>query len=348
MAVAALGRLLVVNAGSSSLKVTLLRGETVEASYDGLPAALAGPRPDAVGHRVVHGGERLAPVRVDDAVLAELDALVDLAPLHQPPALHAIRRCLAAWPDLPQVACFDTTFHSTVPAAAYTYALPERLRERVRVYGFHGLSHAWSARRAALLVPDAPRVVVAHLGAGASLCAVLDGRSVATTMGFTPLDGLVMATRSGSLDPGAVLWLLRHGLDVDELDQALERESGLLGLCGTGDMREVLSRAHAGDPAAGLALEVYLHRLVGLVGQMAAALRGLDVLVFTGGVGEHAGDLRRLACKRLGWLGVALDPSADPTLREDVSATGALVRTLVVSAREDLQVAAEVRALLGP
>jgi acetate kinase len=284
--------LLTVNAGSTSLKLAVVsQGEAVArpASLDEL---LDGPPTgfDAVVHRVVHGGERTEAAVLDDGVVAELRVLVDLAPLHQPAALDGIDRCRAAWPDLAQVACFDTTFHRTIPAAAATYALPARLRETVRVYGFHGLSHAWAAARAGEELPDAGRVVVAHLGGGQSLCAVADGRSVMTTMGFTPLDGLVMATRSGALDPGAVLWLAEH--TDEDLGRVLEEESGLLGLAGTGDMREVLEREAAGDADARLALEVYLHRFLRELGGCVAVLGGLDALVFTGGVGQHAGALR--------------------------------------------------------
>jgi acetate kinase len=228
-----------------------------------------------------------------------------------------------------QVACFDTAFHTTIPPAASTYALPRRLRDLgVRVYGFHGLSHAWVSARAAEQVPGARRVLVAHLGAGASLCAVLDGRSIDTTMGFTPGDGLVMATRSGALDPGAVSWLASH--TSEDLTNVLERESGLLGLCGAADMREVMTRANSGEGSAQLALEVWWHRLIRLCGAMAAALGGLDVLALTGGIGEHNQAVRTGLIDRLAWLG-----------------SGSTTPVLVVPAREDLQVAAETTRLLS-
>src|SRR3954465_6552915 len=214
-------------------------------SADSLDDPLAGLPPDAVAHRVVHGGDRTAAAVIDEALLGELRGLTELAPLHQPPALDAIDRCRAAWPARPQVACFDTAFHTTIPPAASTYALPARLRKKVRVYGFHGLSHAWASRTAGSKIPDARRIVVAHLGGGESLCGVLDGASVVTTMGFTPLDGLVMATRSGAVDPGALLWLAEH--TDEDLGQVLEQESGLLGLCGSNDLQEVQQRADAGD-----------------------------------------------------------------------------------------------------
>jgi acetate kinase len=298
-----------------------------------------------VAHRIVHGGARTSATLVDDAERAELERLVELAPLHQPPALHSLDAARAAWPSVPQVACFDTAFHTTIPAAARTYALPERLRALVRSYGFHGLSHAWSVARAAELVPGSRRVVVAHLGGGASVCAALDGRSVWTSMGFTPLDGLVMATRSGSVDPGAVLWLAEH--TDEDLSAVLESESGLLGLTGTADMRKVLARVDAGDLAAVEGLAVYVHRLVAMVGSSVAVLGGLDAIVFTGGVGENAARVRRDVVDRLGWLGARVgDHAVTPGVDVDISAAGSRVRALVVHAREDLMMAALCRQLL--
>src|SRR5919197_3944961 len=314
-------RVLVVNAGSSSLKLRLLGpDDAVEAAPDvppddvaALEAAIAEmPRPDAVGHRVVHGGERFrAAVALDDGVVAALEELTDLAPLHQPLALAGIAAVGRALPGAPAVACFDTAFHATLPTAASTYALPAQWRERygVRRYGFHGLSHAYASRRA-----DAPRVVSCHLGAGASLAAVRDGACVDTTMGFTPMEGLVMATRAGSVDPGLVLWLLRHGLDVDALEQGLDREGGLRGLGGDADMRALLARD---DPEARLAIDVYVHRLRAGVAAMAAALGGLDALVFAGGVGEHAPRVRAMAAAGLGFLGVELDAEANARASAD-------------------------------
>lgn len=341
--VTAAGRILTVNAGSTSIKLSRLDGEATVAEYPALDAALTDSGDvEAVAHRVVHGGERSAPVVVDDALVAELQDLTELAPLHQPPALAALARCRTALPDVPHVACFDTAFHTAMPAAARTYALPARLRERVHVHGFHGLAHAWAVRRVADLHPRARRVVVAHLGGGQSLCAVLDGRSVSTTMGFTPLDGLVMASRCGSLDPGAVLWLAQH--TDEDLGAVLAHESGLLGLSGTADMEELLRRVEAADEPAQLALDVYLHRLVSLLGGCVATLGGLDALAFSGGIGEYSGRIRQLIAERLGWLGVAVDAQATG---EEVTARDARVRTFVVHAREDLQMADEVRALLG-
>jgi len=361
---------LVVNAGSSSLKLRVLdaRDELVRRrdlpALDGadLRAALGAfadesPPLEAAGHRVVHGGARLtAPVVAGDDVERELERLAELAPLHEPPALAGIRAMRALRPELPQVACFDTAFHATLPAAAATYAVPEAWRRRwgLRRFGFHGLSHAHAARRAAELLgrPAAGlRVVTAHLGAGASLAAVRDGRSVDTTMGFTPLEGLVMATRAGSIDPGLLLYVRRHGdLDDDALERALDRESGLRALSGgSGDMREVLEGAGAGDERCRRALEVYVHRLAAGVAAMAAALGGLDALAFTGGVGEHAAPVRAAACERLAFLGAGLDAAANAADADAViSRPGAGVAVLVVTAREDLEIARQVRALLAP
>jgi acetate kinase len=357
-------RVLVVNAGSSSLKLRVLDPEDAVAAEadidapraqvdeDALRAWIGGAGTvDAVGHRIVHGGERFrSAVRVDDGVVRELRALTDLAPLHQPKSLAALDAVLAALPDTPTVACFDTAFHATLAPEATTYAVPRAWRERwgIRRYGFHGLSHAYASRRAAEMT-GARRVVTAHLGAGASLAAVRDGRSVDTTMGFTPLEGLVMATRSGSVDPGLLLWLLeRERLEVAEMSAALEHEGGLRALAGTADMREVLARAGDGDDEARVALGVYLHRLRAGIAAMAAALGGLDALVFTGGVGERSAPVRAAAADGLGFLGVALDAARNgaPDGDADVSADGAPVRTLVVPAREDVEIAREVRALL--
>jgi len=342
-------RLLTVNAGSTSTKVSVLDETRDEKVYDSLDAAIddidvwAGV--DAVAHRVVHGGGRTEPVVIDDAVRSELTDLTDLAPLHQKPGLDAIDVCRGILPSVPQFACFDTSFHATLPVAARTYAVPQRLRERIRVYGFHGLSYAWAAARVKELAPEAHRVLVAHLGGGGSLCGLVAGRSVTTTMGFTPLDGLVMATRSGSLDPGALLWLARH--TDEDLDHVLERESGLLGLCGTADMREVLRRAATEDAAAGLALEVYIGRLVRLLGGCVADMGGIDALVFTGGIGENSAPLRALICDRLRWLGVGINPTGDLGDGSELTTSGATVRTFVVHAREDRQMFTEVAAMLA-
>lgn len=335
-------RLLTVNAGSSSLRLRVLDGDELVTSYDGLPEEI--DPVDAVAHRVVHGGQLFSgPVLVDDVVEQQLRGLVELAPLHQPKSLRALDAVRALLPDVPHVACFDTAFHATLPPAAATYALPAEWVSRygLRRYGFHGLSHSWTSQQAAALVPGARRVVTCHLGAGASLCAVLDGQSVDTTMGFTPLEGLVMATRSGSVDPGLVLWLAHREPDVED---ALEHRSGLLGLAGTADLREVLARD---DDAARLALATYLHRLRAGIAAMAAALGGVDACVFTGGVGENAPAIRHGAVQDLGFLGLAVDTDRNDAGVTDISADGAGARTLVVPAREDLELAHQATALLS-
>jgi len=363
-------RVLVVNAGSSSLKVRLLdAADTVLGSHD-LPAqdgrfdqrALAGllaelPPVDAVGHRIVHGGDLFVHgVAIDAKVEEALRGLTDLAPLHQAAGLGALDVVRRLLPHVPAVACFDTAFHAALPPAAATYAVPQQWRERFKVkrYGFHGLSHAYAAGRAAEILGQKAsnlRLVVCHLGAGASLAAVQAGVSVDTTMGFTPLDGLVMATRSGAIDPGLVLWMQQHaGLTAAEVSFALEHRSGLFALAGTGDMRQVLQAAAAAEPAASLAVAVYIHRLRAEVAAMAAAMGGCEALVFTGGVGEHAAAIREQAAAGLDFLGVRVDASRNAAAvgcDADVSAAGARVASLVVVAREDLQIAREVRAVLG-
>ncbi len=303
-------RVLAVNAGSTSLKLHLVDGDDAT-PVDELVDA------DAVGHRVVHGGARFRePVPIDDDVERAIDELSVIAPLHNRPALDAIREARRALPDVPHVAVFDTAFHATLPARASTYAVPERWREAwgVRRYGFHGLSVEWAASQVRV-----SRLVVCHLGGGCSITAVLDGRSVDTTMGFSPLEGVPMATRSGSVDPGALLHLLRErGLALDELDHALEHQSGLLGLGGSTDPREL---------AGTLALDVYTYRIAGAVAAMAVALGGLDALAFTGGVGEGSAEVRDRIVKQLAFLGEFEVP--------------------VVPAREELVIARAVRATIG-
>lgn len=362
-------RVLVVNAGSSSLKLALLDAQDTTLASQELPVARARVSPDllrsaldsplceadAVGHRIVHGGERFTePVVIDADAKAAMRELCDLAPLHQPGSLVALDAVTAMLPRLPAIACFDTAFHATLSPAAATYALPAQWRKRwgLRRYGFHGLSHAWVARHVPVLLQrDAAglRIVSCHLGAGASLCAIADGRSRDTTMGFTPLEGLVMATRSGDVDPGMLLWLSGHkGLSAAKLADALEHRSGLLGLCGTADMREVLVRVESGDDQAQLALDVYVRRLRGGIAAMASALGGLDVLVFTGGVGEHAAEIRSRTAARLGFLGVSLDEARNRQTAADgeIGVAGATVRSLVLTAREDLEIARQVRTVL--
>lgn len=351
-------RLLVVNAGSSSLKLSVLgEGDELLAADDSgdLEAFVTGAGSvDAVGHRVVHGGTRFTgPVVIDATVRAALGELAALAPLHQGPALAAIDTVAALLPGVPAVACFDTAFHSAMPPSSATYPLPAAWVARwgLRRFGFHGLSHAWAARRGLELAGLGPqaRVVICHLGAGSSCCAVAEGRSVDTTMGFTPLDGLVMATRSGSVDPGLVLWLVQQGgLPVGEVLDGLEHASGLAALAGgTGDMRDVVAAAPS-DPLAQLALDVWVHRLRQGIAAMTAALGGLDLLVFTGGIGEHQPGLRSRVCESLSWLGIGSDETRNAAAAGDavVSPPGAAVVVAVVTAREDRQMAVEIRTLL--
>ncbi|MGI9100063.1 MAG: acetate/propionate family kinase [Solirubrobacteraceae bacterium] len=357
-------RVLVVNAGSSSLKLRVLDGgrsvlgsDDLElpdgrVEQDAVARALAGlPDADAAGHRVVHGGPWYrGPVLVDADVEAHIGALRTLAPLHQDRALAGIAAVRAVRPALPAVACFDTAFHAGLPAAAATYALPADWVERhgLRRYGFHGLSHAHVARRTRELVGHRGlRVVSCHLGAGASLAAIQDGRSMDTTMGFTPLDGLVMATRSGSVDPGLLLWLLREGgVSAAVLGGGVEHRSGLLGLSGTADMRTLLARD---DDRARTALAVYVHRLRAAIASMAAAMEGMDVLAFTGGVGERAAPVRAAAAAGLGFLGVVLDEArnAAAVADADIGAPESAVRVLAVEAREDAEIARQVHDVLG-
>lgn len=365
-------RILVVNAGSSSLKLRVLDDDALVAGRDlppgdqtGLADSLgpfidAHPGIEAVGHRVVHGGVLFdGPVLLDAEVDDLLGALADLAPLHNPTGLAAIEALRALRPDLPQVACFDTTFHRHMPVKAHTYAVPRAWRDRwgLRRFGFHGLSHAWASRRAGELMGrprEELRLVTAHLGSGASLAAVARGRSVDTTMGFTPMEGLVMSTRSGSLDPGLLLWVEQHGgLSAEEVEAVLEHESGLAGLAeGTGDLRAVISAMDAGDPVARVAYEVYVYRIQTNIGAMCAAMDGLDGLVFTGGAGESAPRLRANVCQGLTFLGLELDAAVNQPADGGLAtadrriSVGADPAVLVVNAREDREIARHVREVL--
>jgi acetate kinase len=309
----------------------------------------------AVGHRVVHGGEFTSSVLVSSAMRARTAALAELAPLHNPPSLAVLEAAEAELPDAPHVAIFDTAFHATLPPAARAYALPQAWARDwgIRRYGFHGLSHDYCSGRAAELLGRPAvqlRLVICHLGHGCSAAAVMHGRSVDTSMGFTPIDGLVMATRSGALDPGIVLHVqLRHGLSTKEVERALNRESGLLGLTGSsGDMREVLAAIRRGDERARLALDVYAHRLRQTIGAFTATLGGIDGLVFTAGVGENAAAVRQAACQGLEHLGLQLDAEANDRGRPDVDVArpGSPARILVIATREDLTMLREVMQLI--
>lgn len=385
-------RVLVLNAGSSSLKYRLLDGESGVAEAtgsverigessgrlthsvggedhteerpiadfeDALRSALDafdrhGPAIDrdqlaAVGHRVVHGGDLFAePVVVDDRLLATVEDLVPLAPLHNPANLEGLRVAMQLFPDVPQVAVFDTAFHQTMPEHAYTYAIPRAWREehRIRRYGFHGTSYAFVSRRAAELLGrplEDTHLVVLHLGNGASAAAVRGGRSVDTSMGLTPLEGLVMGTRSGDLDPAVHGHLHRElGWSLEEIDRALYRESGLLGLSGVNDFRELEQRRAGGDSAASLAFDVYAYRVRKYVGAYYAALGELHAVVFTGGVGQHSPELRAAALDGLSRLGIELDASRNEDRSSSarfVSADGSPVAVLVVPTDEEWEIA---------
>ena len=389
--------ILVVNAGSSSIKVALFAIEagralrlTARGQIDGIgtqprlrardaqgatladekfsaadvadvPAAmakvgewlrahLAGAVPVAVGHRVVHGGPAFAaPQRVDDAVLAELERLVPLAPLHQPSSLQPIRALQARFPRTPQVVCFDTAFHRAHPEVADRYALPEALyREGVRRYGFHGLSYEYIARTLPRVAPEIAQgsVVVAHLGSGASMCALQNGRSVDSTMGFTALDGVPMGTRCGQLDPGVLLYLLgQKGWSVKEVEHLLYHEAGLRGLSGlSNDVRDLLA---SDAPSARLALDYFVYRIAREVGSLAGAMNGIDGLVFTAGVGENSPDIRERVCARAGWLGLRLDAAANRAGGPRISAPGCRVSAWVIPTDEERMIAEHTLAVVA-
>ncbi|EST29746.1 acetate kinase [Streptomyces niveus NCIMB 11891] len=333
-----------------------LKAVADELARDGV--GLDSPELAAIGHRVVHGGpEFSAPTVIDDAVLAEIERLVPLAPLHNPANITGIRTARALRPDLPQVAVFDTAFHTTMPESAARYAIDVATADahRIRRYGFHGTSHAYVSRRAAELLGRAPEelnLIVLHLGNGASASAVAGGRCVDTSMGLTPLEGLVMGTRSGDIDPAVVFHLERvAGMDTDEIDELLNKKSGLTGLCGDNDMREIRRRVDAGDAAATLAFEIYIHRLKKYIGAYYAVLGRVDAVVFTAGVGENAAPVRAAAIAGLGELGLVVDAelnavrSGEPRL---VSPEHARVAVAVVPTDEEMEIARQTFALVGP
>lgn len=310
--------------------------------------AFCGPgRLVAVGHRIVHGGAAFCdPVVLTPACLEALDRLTPLAPLHQPRCLLPVRLIAALRPDLVQVGCFDTAFHRTIGATARRYALPWRFEaeEGIRKYGFHGLSYAHIAERLAAMGEGASRTVVAHLGSGASLCALANGESQDTSMGFSVLDGLPMATRCGSVDPGAILYLQRHlGLSAQALEDILYHQSGLLGVSGiSGDLRDLVDSR---DPRAIAAIELFVHHVSGQVALMANTLGGIDQLVFTGGIGEHQAKVRAGVCARLTWLGIGLDASANEHSAPCISAGGSRVSVLVIPADEERVIARQALAV---
>lgn len=327
------------------------RGHDAAVAYllDQLPGYLAGRDLVAVGHRIVHGGTHFAqPVRLDEAVLRKLDALVPLAPLHQPHNLSPVRALLARAPQLPQVGCFDTAFHTSNPEVAQTFALPHELHEAgVRRYGFHGLSYEFIATQLPQVDGWAAqgRTVVLHLGNGASMCAMQGGRSVATSMGFTALDGLPMGTRCGNVDPGVLLWLMdQRGLGAREIEKLLYSQSGLLGVSGvSSDMRALLN---SDEPRAALAVDLFVYRIVRELGSLAAALGGLDALVFTAGIGEHAVPVRERVCRQAEWLGIELDADANRAHATCISAPGSKVTAWVIPTNEELMIARHTRDLV--
>jgi acetate kinase len=389
-------RILLLNAGSSSLKCTLMESAdesiVARASADWAGAVTrydrVGPNDDrvseqapfrghgdavrrflddlglrgarsksgdltlaAVGHRVVHGGEFRSPVRITPSVRSRIAALAELAPLHNPPGLEALAAAESLLPEVMHVAVFDTAFHATLPPAAHTYPLPYEWSHDwgIRRYGFHGLSHSYCATRAAEMLGrpvQELRIVICHLGHGCSASAVLGGRSVDTTMGFTPLDGLMMATRSGSVDPGILAHVqLQHGLEAKEVEEALNRRSGLLGVSGiSADMREVMAAARTGNVRARLAIDVYSHRVRQAIGALTVTLGGLDALVFTAGVGENSAEVRAAVCRGLECIGLELDSDDNVRCRPDadVARRGSPARILVVATREDRAMLSEV------
>jgi acetate kinase len=356
-------RVLVLNPGSSTLKASLVpagadsaAGETIEwpageEDASELVRAVLARLPEdaeAVGYRVVHGGGRTAATIVDGAVIEEVERLDALAPLHNRRAAATMKAGRAARPDVPHVACFDTAFHAGLPEAAWRYPLPREWTERwgIRRFGFHGLSVAWAVRRAAELLDRSAadlRLVVAHLGSGCSVTAVEAGRSVDTSMGFTPYEGLMMGTRSGSIDPGVLLHLLRQGLSTDDVAEGLSQRSGLLAVAGVADAREVEARATAGEPAAALALKMFIGSAAGAIAAAATALTGLDAVVFTGGIGTGSSAIR---AQILGPLrGFGLPSVADHAEGDRIIAAGTPA-VMVITAREDLVIASEVAALL--
>lgn len=303
----------------------------------------------AAGHRIVHGGDRFgAPVLIDDAVIAALEELVPLAPLHQPHHIAAIRALRAVAPRLPQIACFDTAFHAAQPPLARAFALPRALTEKgIRRYGFHGISYEYIMSVLPQIAPDRAggKIVIAHLGNGASLCAVEHGRSVATTMSFTPLDGLMMGTRTGALDPGVILYLLQHDhMDPDAIAHLLYHQSGLLGVSGiSSDMRNLLA---SDQPSAKEAVDLFVYRIGRELGSLVAALGGLDALVFTAGIGEHAPEIRARVCRDAAWTGLMLDSEANEHDGPLISLPGSRVATFVIPTDENRVIARQTRRLL--
>jgi acetate kinase len=331
-----------------------LKAVAEELAKDGL--GLDSPELAAIGHRVVHGGKFFTePTVIDDAVLAEIERLIPVAPLHNPANLTGIRTAQALRPDLPQVAVFDTAFHTTMPESAARYAIDVRTADehRIRRYGFHGTSHAYVSRATAGLLgkdPSETNVIVLHLGNGASASAVRGGRCVDTSMGLTPLEGLVMGTRSGDMDPAVIFHLMRvGGMSADEIDTLLNKKSGLIGLCGDNDMREIRRRVDAGDEQAELAFDIYIHRLKKYIGAYYAVLGRVDAVAFTAGVGENAAPVRAAAVAGLEELGLTVDPGRNAVRSDEarlISPDGARVAVAVVPTDEEMEIATQTYALV--
>ena len=310
---------------------------------------------DGIGHRVVHGGEHFnTAVRIDSEVIKAIESVIPLAPLHNPANLEAIRLFQTNYPDIPQIAVFDTAFHRTMPEYASRYALPETVSNTlgVRRYGFHGTSHSYVAKEAANVLEKpltSLRLITLHLGNGASACAIQNGQSIDTSMGMTPLEGLVMGTRSGDIDPAVVLYLQRQGYTVDDVDTLLNRQSGLTALCGTNDMREIIARAQNNDAKAVLALEMFTYRIRKYIGAYTAALGRVDAIVFTGGIGEHASMVREMVCEKLAWLGVSIDIKRNREKTDGnrtITTPQSSVAVLVIPTDEELEIARQCEAIL--
>ncbi|MEV4444986.1 MULTISPECIES: acetate kinase [Streptomyces] len=341
--------------GPTADHAAALKAVAEELTKDGL--GLDSPELAAIGHRVVHGGKEFtAPTVIDEAVLAEIERLIPVAPLHNPANLIGIRTAQALRPDLPQVAVFDTAFHTTMPESAARYAIDAKTADeyRIRRYGFHGTSHAYVSRATAELLGKAPEdvnVIVLHLGNGASASAVRGGRCVDTSMGLTPLEGLVMGTRSGDVDPAVIFHLMRvGGMSTDEIDTLLNKKSGLIGLCGDNDMREIRRRVDEGDEQARLAFDIYIHRLKKYIGAYYAVLGRVDAIAFTAGVGENAAPVREAAVAGLEELGLAVDADLNAARGDGprlVSPEGARVAVAVVPTDEELEIATQTYALVG-
>ena len=363
--------ILVINSGSSSLKYQLIdtdSGQSLDAgliervtdhavAFQEMLGKLGGPRPIAVGHRVVHGGSKFSKATlVDASVLTEIDSLVPLAPLHNPGNADGVRAAMRVFPDLPQVVVFDTAFHQSMPASSYRYAIDAELESQygIRRYGFHGTSHAYVSRTAAAFMGrdlDKFNAIVLHLGSGASACAIKNGKSFDTSMGMTPLQGLVMGTRSGDIDPAIVAYLERvAGMNIDQVDQSLNKSAGLKGMTGASDLRDVEAAAAAGEQVAIDALAVYAQRIKHYIGAYLAEIGPIDALVFTAGVGENSVEMRAQVLSGLGHLGFVLDPGLNSARSREVrsiAASSSPVEILVVPTNEELEIALQTAEIVG-